>query len=222
MQLTLPILLGFALADSINITSLGVLANHLNGLSKDKRIQAGYQYTASFLCSYLTIGIFATIVISFIFAQTSLIFTLIGLLIIWLGFVKLWNILKPHSSIVSRSQSDSSKISYYLTQFGSLPGSSLTLGINTAFREVYHSGGFYLGFLSLLVINNTGSDRHSFILFYNLIVALPLLLLTHMRSADLSLGDLKLWETGSRRNMLLGTATLEMVLGVWILFWWFV
>lgn len=223
MQLTLPILIGLALADSINPVSFGVLVNLLKQYKDSPDLnQVGYQYIASFFCTYTVIGILLSVLLIVLSDLSAVIYSVIGAFIILLGLLELNRLFDIRIPIKRLTLEPKKRIETYKDFLNNQPAVSLALGIHTATRELTFTGGFYLGLISLLNINNTGSNRYTFIFFYNMIVVLPLLILLHSIKTRASITDFQVWDPQVRRPMMIGIACLQVVLGIWLLLWWFV
>lgn len=223
MQLTLPIMVGFALADSINVVSFGVFIQLLHRIKGSKDFEAsGYQYIASYFCTYVVIGVVLSLLISGLANISTGIFSVIGAFVFLLGLMELNRLLDVNQALKRLTSDPKERIKSYAKIFQDQQAISLVLGLHTATREMVYSGGFYLGLISLLIINQTGPDKYTFIFFYNLIVALPLLIILSLAKNQVEPKEFKLWKPDLRRPMMLGIASLQTVLGIWLMFWWFV
>lgn len=226
MQLTLPILLGIALADSVNPVSFGVLLNLLRKTSQnEKSIQStetnGWQYVISFLATYIGIGLVLLVVFNVLGAIQPGFFSFLGAIILLLGILEL-NRITDYSKNLNRFTSQPhQRIETYTKNLQFDPAISLALGITTAIKEVFYSGGFYLSLLGLLSIQRN-FDTFTLIFFYNAIIALPLVILVLLVKNNVSTKEFELWHTKKRRPMMIGIATLQIVMGIWLMFWWFV
>lgn len=227
MQLTLPILLGIALADSINPVSFGVLIQLLKRQDKErdkaptKLDQAGYQYAASFSLAYLSLGFALLFIFSILGSIQEHFFTILGAIIFLLGVLEANRILE-FSSFLKRITSDPvERIKSYTAMYQTDPAISLALGINTAFRELIYTGGFYIGFLGLIALQSS-SDGYMQLLLYNVIIVFPLVIITNIVKNHSPIKDFELWKPQTKRTMMLGISILQIILGIWLIFWWFV
>ena len=91
----------------------------------------------------------------------------------------------------------------------------IVLGIFVSLFELPCTGGIYLGILSLMSINKTFAI--SYLLLYNLIFVLPLIVLTYLIYRGMSPEVLQRWTIKERKWMKLASGVVLIALGVYIL-----
>lgn len=224
MQLTIPILLGIALADSINPVSFGLIMELLARSKKSpvEMLQAGYRYFTSFMVSYLFIGLILMVLFSILGNLQPGFYSVLGAVIFILGLLELNRILEFNAAIKRFTSEPKDRIEKAVSLIGKEDGVSMILGIQTAVTELIYTGGFYMGLTALLTIHGNSNDSFVFLMLYNGIVALPLLIIIEAFKRGEKVDDFKLWKKDVRQAMMLGIASLETVIGIWLMFWWFV
>jgi len=225
MQLTLPILIGIALADSINPVSFGVLIKLLDKYKKsDSKIldSKAWEYIASYLSTYVGTGVVMMMLFSILGNIQPGFYSFLGAVVFILGLLELNRITNASTQLKRFTSDPVERIETYTKNFGQEPGANLALGMNTALREIGYTGGFYLGLAGLLALNGSVNDTYVFLFLYNAVIAVPLIIIFQLVKNNKSFEDFQLWKPGSRKPMMLGIASLQVVLGIWLMFWWFV
>lgn len=225
MQLTLPILLGIALADSINPVSFGILTrilemNRSNPLNARSQIKA---YISSFVLTYFVIGVSLYFLLSFLSQFSQSIISFIGAMVMLMGMLELNRVMDSPVKLGSLSKLPDERIDQLIAETKTPDKLEANfLAITTAVKELVYSGGYYFALIGLLTLHKTLSASFTILVFYCLVIALPLVLLS-LDPTDFKLNqEFDIWKQTQRRPLLIGIASLQIILGVWLLFWWFV
>lgn len=223
MQLTFPILVGIALADSVNPVSFGVLINILKKVpQKQMQEKIGYEYISSYISTYIGIGLVFIFLFSVLTQIGLVFFSLLGVVVLLLGLLEVNRITHIHHQLNRLLPSPKSRINHYTQTATQTHPHPFTLGMTTAIQELRYSGGFYLGISGLLALQGRASTNLLLLFVYNFIVAIPLILIVILLKTNDSVAEFKLWKPSVRRPMMLGIGWLQVILGIWLMFWWFV
>jgi cytochrome c biogenesis protein CcdA len=229
-DLTLPIVLAAALIDSINPCAIGVilfLSSVLLKVSERKQLllRLGIVYIATVYVVYTVSGLgliwFQHALIERGFAE--IVGTTVGALIVLLGLIELKDVFWYGKGISLEIAPQHRARLIDMTQRLSLL-SVIAIGGFVALVELPCTGGPYLAITTLLA-RSFDIRAILYLLLYNLIFVLPLLiilLVIHFGSSTLSL---KRWRQANRKWMNLTSGLLMMSLGILLIgyyrFGWF-
>ena len=214
------IIFSAALLDSINPCAISVLLltiGFLLSLSKPRKevIKIGSVYIFGVFIVYILIGLGILKALSFFGIPHSLA-KAGALIIIASGALGLAEKIIPNFPIKLKIPQSSHPQIAKLINKASIPG-FLALGGLVAMYEFPCTGGPYLGILALLYNKTTFLSGLGYLVFYNFVFILPLILILGIASSSAFLQKLKAWR---RRNSLLvgyGSSLGMIALGVVIL-----
>ena len=229
-DLTLPIVLGAAAVDSINPCAIGVilfLASVLLKVSdrKEQLLRLGMVYIATVYAVYIISGL------GLIWFQHALIERglaeivgiTVGSLVILLGLVELKDVFWYGKGISLEIAPQHRARLIDMAQRLSVPG-IITIGGFVALVELPCTGGPYLAITALLA-KSFDIQAFVFLLLYNFIFVLPLLIILLMIYFGSSTLLLKRWRQAKRRWMNLSSGLLMVCLGILLIgyyrFGWF-
>ena len=229
-DLTLPIVLGAALIDSINPCAIGVilfLSSVLLKVSERKQLllRMGIVYIATVYVVYTLSGLglvwFQHALIERGLAQ--IVGTAVGVLVILLGLIELkdvfWYGKGISLEIAPQHRARLNEMAQRLSVLG-----VISIGAFVALVELPCTGGPYLAITTLLA---RSFDIRAFIylLLYNFIFVLPLLIILLMIYFGSSTLPLKRWRQANRKWMNLTSGLLMLFLGILLIgyyrFAWF-
>ncbi|WP_317137248.1 cytochrome c biogenesis CcdA family protein [Methanochimaera problematica] len=179
-NLTIPLVLSAGLADGINPCAFAVLVILLIGLStvesRKKMLITGFTYTLAVFLFYLLAGLG---IITFIqSAGLSYAFSIVaGIIAIIAGFINITDgIFKGRGISIKIPESQKTTISRFIKK-ATIPAAFI-LGILVGIFELPCTGGIYLAILGLLSSEMTVYEGIPYLVLYNLMFVLPLIIIT--------------------------------------------
>ncbi|MBT7102400.1 hypothetical protein HN935_02715 [archaeon] len=217
-KITLWSLIVAALIDSINPCAFGVLIflmlSLLNMGSAKRALRAGLLYTFVVFVVYFFAGFGIFSAIQQFTSVTYYIYMFSGVLVLVLGLWQFKDVFFPKIGPTLQISSKAKPLMEKIIRKGTLPAMVL-LGIVVSLFELPCTGGIYLGILTMMSINKTFAV--SYLLIYNLIFVLPLVILTFLIYRGMSPRVLQKWTQGERKWMKLGAGVVLVLLGLYIL-----
>jgi cytochrome c biogenesis protein CcdA len=218
-KLTLGAVIIAAMIDSINPCAFGVLIFLMLSLlkigSSKRALKAGLIYTFVVFVVYFLAGFGIFKVIQQFTSITHYIYMVAGILVLGIGLWQFKDILLPDIGPTLQISPRAKPLLEKIIQNGTIPAMIL-LGIVVSLFELPCTGGIYLGVLTLMSINKTFGIPY--LLLYNLIFVLPLIILTFLIYKGTSPGLLQKWTSQNRIWMKLFAGILLIGLGLYILF----
>ncbi|MBT3395348.1 hypothetical protein HN992_03460 [Candidatus Woesearchaeota archaeon] len=213
----LPILITTALVDSINPCAIGVLVlliSTLLALSDNKKnmIKVGLIYISAVFLTYLLAGIGLLYFIQQ-FNIAKPLGILVGAIVIFLGLVEIKDFFwygKGFSLTIPSSQVG--KIKEYAKK-ATIPG-AIVMGMFVAAVELPCTGGPYLAILTVLESMGMNFKVFWYLVLYNLIFVLPLVIILGLVYYGMSAETVKNWKNKQRKWMRLFTGITLLILGV--------
>lgn len=207
-----------AFIDSINPCAFGVLIFLMLSLlkmgSSRRALKAGLVYTLVVFIVYFLSGLGIFKVIQSFTSITHVVYLASGVLVLSFG---LWQFKDVFFSKVGPTLQISPKVKPLIEKIinkGTIPAMIL-LGIIVSLFELPCTGGIYLGILTMMSINKTFAIPY--LLLYNLIFVLPLIVLTFMIYKGMSPSFLKRWTSRQRNLMKISSGIILIALGIYIL-----
>ena len=217
-ELTLAIVLGAAIIDSINPCAIGVLlflSSVLLRVSTDKKIllTLGMTYIATVFVVYTLSGLgliwFQHMLIERGFAE--IIGTIVGVAVIALGVIEIKDFFWYGKGIsLEIAPSYKEKLTRMATKISWL--GIISIGGFVAMVELPCTGGPYLAVTAMLA-KSFDMQAFFYLLIYNFIFVLPLLVIIILLYYGISTTKLKLWRQKNRKWMNLSTGLLMISLG---------
>lgn len=208
-----------AVIDSINPCAFGVLiflmASLLKMGSAKKALKAGLFYSLIIFLVYFSIGILLYGVIDRFSSNPTFYYFYIAVaaVILMLGFLQLKDVFWYGKGLTLRISSKAKPVIQSYISKGTLL-SILILGILVSLFELPCTGEVYLGILTVMSINKTFGL--GYLLLYNLIFIIPLLILTYIVYKGTSTEVLQNWTTKNRKWMKLASGLLLIGLAIYI------
>jgi len=222
-ELTVPLVIFSAMVDSVNPCAFSVLIFLLISLvaagERRRILLVGGVYTAAVFIFYLLsgVGLFSAIHLSGLSFWLSLIGALVA---IGLGLVGVIDTLtKKEGFILGIPESKKAIIDEYIRK-ASLPA-AFTLGILVGIFELPCTGGIYLAILGLMSRDMTLMQGLPFLLLYNIIFVLPLILIILIVAFGIPPERADAWRIRHRRVLRIAVALVMIAIGVIIILGWF-
>ena len=182
--------------------------------SSKRALRAGLIYTFVVFIVYFLSGLGIFRVIQSFTSMTHYIYLAAGVLVLTLGLWQFKDVFLPKVGPTLQISSKAKPVIGNIIHKGTIPAMIL-LGIIVSLFELPCTGGIYLGILTLMSINKTFAIPY--LLLYNLIFVLPLIILTVMIYKGMSPKILQRWNLRQRNWMKIGAGVVLIALGVYIL-----
>lgn len=212
-----------ALVDSMNPCGLSVLVFLLISMAAagDRRrilLVGGVYIAAMFLFHLLVgIGLFSALSLSGLTKPFSIIGGVIALV---LGIVTLADVIRNKESyLLSIPESRKGLLGTYIRK-ATLPAAFI-LGILAGILGFSCTGGIYISILGLMGRDMTVMTGLPYLVLYNLIFVLPLVLVTLLVAYGVSPDRAERWRTENKRSVRVIIGLIMVALGLVILFGWF-
>lgn len=220
-QLLLPLVVITALVDSINPCAFSILLLTIAfllsiGRMRSNVLKLGILYIAGIFIAYFLIGL-GIVQALHIFSTPHFMAKIGALLMIVLGLINLINQFFPRFPIKLRIPQAAHHKMAQLMEGGSLLGIFLLGGL-VGLCEFPCTGGPYLTVIGLLHDQATYLKGVSYLLFYNLIFVLPLVVILLIASHHSLLKKVQSWQKQENRNMRFIGGLIMIVLGLLIYF----
>lgn len=220
-QLTVPAVLVAALADSVNPCAFSVIIFLMLSLlavgNKKRALKIGLVYIATVYVVYLLAGLGLLAALQWLSAISKYIMYAAAGLAIIAGLINIKDFFwygKGFSLAIPESKR--AVIEKYV-KYGSLPA-AVILGFLVALFELPCTGGFYLAILALLATQTTFWTGVAYLVFYNLIFILPLLIILIIVYKGVSPQKLEQLRTAKRKWLRLVMGLVLVVLGLSMIF----
>lgn len=222
-SLTIPILVGAALIDSINPCAFGVLIFLLTYLFKTAQTQKkiflhGFTYITGVFFTYLVAGLLLLPVLQQ-FGRTAVgVYLAISALLIIFGLLEIkdffWYGKGPSLAILPGA---ARRIEYYTQKITGKLKTSFFLGVFVALVELPCTGAVYLGVLALIALSGLKLNNALLLVVYNVIFILPLLVILFLVQKGTTSARLEDWRKKYRRHMRLAIGLILMAMGYWMI-----
>ena len=220
--LTLPVVVACALIDSVNPCAFAVLVFLLLSIitleSRRRVLAVGGAYIAAVFLFYLLSGIgLFTIVQQTGFS--SVLFLGAAVLAIILGLVNVIDVIRKNEGfILAIPESRKATVERYIRD-ASLPA-AFVLGVLVGIFELPCTGGIYLAILGMMSKTLTFSQGLPYLLLYNFIFVLPLIVILLVVAFGISPEKVHSWRLENRRVLRLVIGLSMIVIGIVMLFGW--
>ncbi len=220
MDITIPLIVGSAVIDSINPCAFAVLIFLILYLmavkNKKKMLLIGLVYIFVVFLVYFVAGLG---LLSFIqsIAITSFFYTFTAIIAIVLGLINVKDFFWYGKGItLSIPKSQKARLDKYIKK-ATLPA-AVVLGVLVALFELPCTGGVYLAIISLLAEKQTWWAAFFYLLVYNLFFVLPLLVILVAAYVGLAPEKIEKWRQEKKKWMKLAIGLVLLALGVFMLF----
>jgi len=216
-ELTLGVVIVSALIDSINPCAFGVLLFLMTVLlsmgSAKRAMRAGMIYTLVIFLVYFLAGLGIMRVIG-VFDILDKVRIVAGAIILIGGLIELKDFFWEGRGFSLRIPRGTKPVLEKFVRKGTLPAIIL-LGIIVALVELPCTGGIYLGILAM--ISNGGSFGMTYLILYNFIFVLPLILITYIVSRGVRTEKVNDWVQNNKKYMRLSAGVIMILLALSLL-----
>jgi len=219
-EVTLPLVVSAGLIDGINPCAFAVLIFLLAFLvevsgSKKRMIKAGSAYILAVYVTYLLAGLGLLSVIK-LTGYTGVVAKVAAVVAILAGLVNIKDYFfygKGFSLQIPKSQKQNIEA---LVKKANVPA-AITLGFLVSMVELPCTGGVYLAVLALLAENASRATAFAYLLAYNLMFVLPLIVISALVVGGMKAQHLEQLRSGRRGTMKLVLGLFMVALGTWML-----
>jgi len=219
----IPILIGAAVIDSINPCAFGVLIFLLTYLvktvgSRKKMLLHGFTYIFAVFITYLTAGLLLMPIIGSLGRFSITAYAVIGIIVIIFGLLEIkdffWYGKGPSLTLLPGA---SKRIKMYVSHISANLSSAFLLGVFVALVELPCTGAVYLAILSMMSLSGVDATSIGWLIAYNIIFVLPLVVILFAFSRGVNAEILENWRKKHRKLMRLSIGLLLIMLGGWML-----
>lgn len=219
----IPILIGAAIIDSINPCAFGVLIFLLAYLTKTaakkaKLLLHGLTYIFAVFLTYLTAGLLLMPLIGSLGRASFITYGVIGLIVIIFGLLEIkdffWYGKGPSLALLPGA---SERLKMYANKITGSVFSAFLLGIFVALVELPCTGAVYLAILSLMALAGVSAQTVTWLVIYNFIFILPLVVILLAFYQGVNAETLEAWRKKHRHLMRLAIGLLLLGMGAWML-----
>lgn len=222
-SLTIPILVGAALIDSINPCAFGVLIFLLTYLFKSFKshkhvLVHGLVYIFGVFITYLVAGLLLLPILQQFGRTAAGIYLVIGGLLLLFGVLEIKDFFfYGRGPTLAIWPSAARRIEYYVSRITDRLTTSFFLGVFVALVELPCTGAVYLGVLALVSLIGLQISTFSMLVIYNLIFVLPLIVILFLIHSGGQINKYELLREKYRRHMRLLTGIVLLALGGWMI-----
>ncbi len=212
------------LIDSFNPCAIGIFLIFLSMLfmmkkEKKKIFQISLTYILAIYISYLLIGL-GLIKVILIFNIPHLMTFIGASIIVLVGLLSIKDYFFPNSMFSTKIPYSARQLILKWTYKASLPAAAV-VGVLVGISEFPCSGGIYVTTVSLLSQKATFAQGFFYLLIYNLMFVMPLILIYIVTANQKVAMKLMDWQEREKNHMKLAMGIVMTVLGI-ILFKWFI
>lgn len=225
---TLPMLIGAAIIDSINPCAFGVLIFLLAYLTKtfkqpNKMLIHGLVYTLGVFLTYLAAGLILLPIISTLGKASVASYLILAGVIILAGLIEIKDFFwygKWFSLTIFPGAAQ--RIKMYIKCISKRLETAFCLGVFVALVELPCTGAVYLAVLALMSINGADVTNISYLVLYNILFVLPLIVIIFLMYQGVTAKQFEAWRERHKGFMRLATGILLVGLGAWMIVYVFI
>ncbi len=226
VEVSLPIVVGAAVVDSINPCAFGVMIFLLAFLIKNNKknskwflLTHGLAYIFGVYLTYLAAGLVLLPIISKLGAASVLAYKILAVVVIGFGLLEFKEYFFPHLGGPSLKifPSEAKRIELYVKRVANGIPAAIGLGMFVALVELPCTGAVYLAILTLMSFSGVNFVNVSYLLLYNLIFVLPLVGILMGVYSGISVNKFEAWRKKHKGAMRLIAGTILLIMGVWML-----
>jgi cytochrome c biogenesis protein CcdA len=219
-EINLPIVVGAALIDGINPCAFGVLIFMLAYLAKTARkkmLSNGLIYIFFVFLTYLICGLILLPIIRKLAGFSVISYYVIAGIVGLAGLLEIKDFYWYGKGIsLSIFPSEAERIKKYVKHVGEKWYTSAFLGVFVALVELPCTGAVYLAVLALMSLSGLTMSNFSFLVIYNLIFVVPLVIILFMVCKGIHWKKFESWRQKHKGIMRLFTGVLLLVLAFWM------
>ncbi|MEM3127127.1 MAG: GAP family protein [Candidatus Woesearchaeota archaeon] len=224
VEINLPIIIGAAVVDSINPCAFGVLIFLLAYLAETvkKRIWMlinGLIYIFAVFVTYLAAGLILLPILKEMRSFSLWGYAVLGTVVIIAGLLEIKDFFFYGKWIsLSIMPTEVERIKHYVSKVSDKPLTAFFLGVFVALVELPCTGAVYLAVLALMSLSGVTIGHIWFLVLYNLIFVLPLIIILFAVYKGTSTEKFEHWRQKHKRAMRLITGLTLIILGLWMIF----
>ncbi len=215
-QITLGAIIISAVIDSINPCAFGVLLFLMVGLlsmgSSKRALKAGLVYTFVVFLVYFLVGLGIIHIFASITPIIHYVLIIAAILVFIGGLIEIKDFFWYGKGISLKIPSGIKPILERIIHKGTLPAIIL-LGALVALVELPCTGGIYLAILGLMSVSTLGIG---YLIFYNLIFVLPLIIITFLIYHGTKIQTIQQWTENNKRFMRLAAGIIMILLAIYL------
>lgn len=219
-EINLPIIIGAALIDGINPCAFGVLIFMLAYLAKTARkkmLLNGLVYIFFVFLTYLVCGLLLLPIIRKLAGFSVMSYYVLAGIVGLAGLIEIKDYFWYGKGFsLSIFPSEAKRIKKYVKHVGGSTWTSAFLGIFVALVELPCTGAVYLAVLALMSLSGITTANISFLVIYNLIFVLPLVIILFMVYKGIHWKHFESWRNKHKGLMRLFTGLLLLILAIWM------
>lgn len=220
-QLTVWAVTVAALADSINPCAFSVIIFLMLSLlaigNKKKALKVGLVYVATVYVVYLLAGLGLLAALQWLSGISKYIMYVAAGLAIIAGLINIKDFFWYGKGFTLAIPEDKKPLMEKYIKYGSVPA-AVVLGFLVALFELPCTGGFYLAILALLAQETSFWQGFAYLVFYNVIFVLPLLVILVVVYKGVKPQHLEQWRTAKRKWLRLVMGIVLVALGLSLVF----
>ncbi len=223
VDISLPIVVGAAVIDSVNPCAFGVLIFMLAYLAQSVKTKAmmlthGLLYILAVFITYLLAGLFLLPIINQLGKASVIAYLVIATIIIIAGLIEIKDFFwygKWFSLRIFPSEAE--RIKMYVKKIGDKPSTAFFLGIFVALVELPCTGAVYIAILSLMSLAGVTASNVLLLILYNIIFVLPLAAILIAVIQGISTHKFEQWRQKYKGLMRLIIGLTLVGLGIWMI-----
>lgn len=222
-DVTLPLIIGAAVVDSINPCAFGVLIFLLAFLmekSGDRRkiLSEGMIYIAAVYVTYLSAGLLLLPIIRELGRFSVYMYYVLACIILLGGLLEIKDFFWYGKGFsLSIFPDDAKRIKLYVARVSEKKMTAFTLGCFVALVELPCTGAVYIAVLTLMTIEGVAMKHILYLLLYNVIFVLPLAVIVYAFYRGVKTYKFEAWRQRHKGLMRLITGLVLLGLGLWMI-----
>ena len=223
-EINLPIVIGASLIDSINPCAFGVLIFLLTYLAASVRRKIhmlinGLIYIFGVFITYFAAGLLLLPIIQELGAFSVASYLVIAAIVIIAGLLEIKDFFMYGTGFsLSIFPSEAERIKKYVKRVSGKKLTAFLLGCFVAIVELPCTGAVYLAVLALMSLSGITMSNISFLVIYNVIFVLPLLIILYIVYKGISTEKLENWRQKHKGLMRLSIGLILISLGIWMVY----
>ncbi len=222
-DISLPVIIGAGIIDSINPCAIGVLVFLLAYLlEQTKKASAllihGLVYVAAVFITYFLAGLILLPIIDKLGEVSTTLYVVLGAIVTFAGLLEIkdffWYGKGPSLAIIPGA---AERIKIYTKKISGNLLSTFGLGVFVALVELPCTGAVYLAILSLMTLSGVSMSNVTFLILYNFIFVLPLIIILFAMYFGVSAETFEKWRKKNRGLMRLFIGLVLVAMGLWMI-----
>jgi cytochrome c biogenesis protein CcdA len=222
-DLSLPIIIGAGIIDSINPCAIGVLVFLLAYLMEQtqkpiKLLIHGLVYVLAVFLTYLAAGLILLPIIDKLGQVSTTFYVVLGAIVTFAGLLEIkdffWYGKGPSLAILPGA---AERIKMYTQKISHSLVSTFGLGVFVALVELPCTGAVYLAILSLMTLAGLSVSNFTLLIIYNIIFVAPLVVILFAMYFGVSADKFESWLKEHRGLMLLFIGLVLVEMGMWMI-----